>query len=85
MTASAESMDGDGHIVYVSTESGNRDIWIMNADSTQRRQLTNDLASDDSPALSERRQICRFCFDPQRRSASLANEFERRRTKTINR
>ncbi|MGI8638605.1 MAG: protein kinase domain-containing protein [Pyrinomonadaceae bacterium] len=42
----------DGRIVYVSTESGNRDLWTMNADGTNRRQLTFDKAADDFPSVS---------------------------------
>lgn len=42
----------DGHIVYVSTESGNRDVWTMDADGSKRRQLTFDKAADDFPAVS---------------------------------
>ena len=32
----------DDRIVYVSTASGNTEIWIMNRDGTEQRQLTND-------------------------------------------
>ena len=32
----------DRRIVYVSQESGNTDIWSINADGTHRRQLTTD-------------------------------------------
>ncbi len=43
----------DGHIIYVSTESGDRDLWTMNADGTNRRQITSDKASDDFPFVSK--------------------------------
>jgi len=36
----------DGRLVYSGTTSGNPDIWIMNADGTGSRQLTNDPAYD---------------------------------------
>jgi len=36
----------DGKILYSSTAGGNSDIWIMNADGTGNRQLTNDPAYD---------------------------------------
>jgi TolB protein len=42
----------DGHIVYVSTESGNRDVWMMDADGSKRRQLTFDKSPDDFPTIS---------------------------------
>lgn len=42
----------DGRIVYVSQESGNNDIWIMNADGTGRKRLTTDPAVDASPTVT---------------------------------
>ncbi|MEK7857346.1 MAG: hypothetical protein AAB288_14745, partial [Acidobacteriota bacterium] len=42
----------DGRIVSVSQESGNDDIWIMNADGTGRKRLTNDPSIDAYPAVS---------------------------------
>src|SRR5262249_38387859 len=41
----------DGRIVYQSSASGNRDIWIMNADGSNQRQLTHD-GRNYSPAVS---------------------------------
>lgn len=41
----------DGRIVYHSLESGNDDIWIMNADGGDRRQLTVDGGLDDRPSV----------------------------------
>ena len=42
----------DGRIVYVSQESGNADIWSMNADGSDRKQLTSDPHSDTWPVVS---------------------------------
>jgi len=42
----------NGRIVYMSEESGNDDIWSMNADGSDRRQLTTDPHWDTSPDVS---------------------------------
>jgi Tol biopolymer transport system component/DNA-binding winged helix-turn-helix (wHTH) protein len=42
----------DGKIVYVSTASGNHDIWIMNSDGTDQKQLTFGEHSDFDPSVS---------------------------------
>lgn len=42
----------DGRIVYVSTLSGNQDIWVMNADGGGQRQLTFDRSGDFDPTVS---------------------------------
>ena len=42
----------DERIIYVSMESGNRDIWIRNADGGNPQQLTNDKSADDYPQVS---------------------------------
>jgi len=57
ITAGAGTDDGvqglawmpDGHLVYATTTSGNSDIWMMNADGSNRVQLTNDPADDYLP------------------------------------
>jgi eukaryotic-like serine/threonine-protein kinase len=46
------SLTPDGRILYVSTLSGNRDIWIANSDGSNPRQLTDSPARDRSPAVS---------------------------------
>ena len=42
----------DGKIIYVSEESGNRDIWLMEADGSGARQIAFDPASDGFPKIS---------------------------------
>ncbi len=42
----------EARIVYVSQESGNADIWSMNADGSDRKQLTTDPHSDTWPEVS---------------------------------
>ncbi len=42
----------ESRILYVSQESGNADIWSMNSDGTDRKQLTTDPHSDTWPVLS---------------------------------
>jgi Tol biopolymer transport system component/DNA-binding winged helix-turn-helix (wHTH) protein len=42
----------DGKIVYASDAAGNEDIWIMEADGTNQRQLTTDKSLDFTPLVS---------------------------------
>ena len=43
----------DGRIVFISNESGNLDLWIMNADGSNRRQLTTNMGYNTNPAVSQ--------------------------------
>ncbi|HEY0378272.1 MAG TPA: protein kinase [Pyrinomonadaceae bacterium] len=42
----------DGRLVYSSDVSGNRDLWVMDADGSNQKQLTSDSASNFNPAVS---------------------------------
>jgi len=42
----------DGRIVYTSIAGGNLDLWIMNGDGTNQKQLTSDPAFDTSPVVT---------------------------------
>ena len=42
----------NGRLVYQSTASGNRDLWITRPDGEEQRQLTNDPAVDANPAVT---------------------------------
>jgi DNA-binding winged helix-turn-helix (wHTH) protein/Tol biopolymer transport system component len=42
----------NGQIVYSSTASGNRDLWIMRPDGTEQRQLTTHPALDITPRVT---------------------------------
>lgn len=42
----------DGRIVYVSDQSGAPEVWVMNADGSDQKQLTNDRVSKSEPTVS---------------------------------
>lgn len=42
----------DGRLVMGSRASGNSDIWIMNADGSNRQQLTTDSTGEHNPSVS---------------------------------
>src|SRR5438093_10355678 len=49
---SAASISLAGRIAFVSDRDGNPEIYVMNADGTGLRRLTNNAASDGQPAWS---------------------------------
>jgi serine/threonine protein kinase/Tol biopolymer transport system component len=61
----------DGKIVYTSSASGNFDIWVMNADGSDKRQLTFDPALDSSPAMTPDGRYIVFTSDRAGNSAGL--------------
>jgi serine/threonine protein kinase/dipeptidyl aminopeptidase/acylaminoacyl peptidase len=42
----------DGRLIYASPVNGNQDIWIMNADGSNQKQLTTDPQPDYAPTIS---------------------------------
>jgi serine/threonine protein kinase/Tol biopolymer transport system component len=50
----------DGRIVYASSATGNSDIWLMNADGTNRVQLTTAPADDVQPHVTHDRRYIVF-------------------------
>ena len=42
----------DGRVVFASRESGNSNIWMMDADGKNRRPLTNESSENYSPTVS---------------------------------
>jgi len=43
----------DGRIVSTSIESGSPNLWIMNADGSNPRQLTSDFSLDEAPSVTQ--------------------------------
>ena len=50
--AGSASFTPDGKIVFSSPMSGNDEIWAINADGSEQRQLTNNKADDSQPIVS---------------------------------
>jgi eukaryotic-like serine/threonine-protein kinase len=42
----------DGRIVYTSRVSGHSDVWMMNADGSGQKQLTNNAKNNDIPTVT---------------------------------
>jgi serine/threonine protein kinase/tricorn protease-like protein len=53
----------DGKIVYASDASGNYDLWIMDADGRNQKQLTSDAGSNFTPAVSPDGRYIAFISD----------------------
>ncbi|MGI8897039.1 MAG: protein kinase domain-containing protein, partial [Pyrinomonadaceae bacterium] len=53
----------DGKIVYASKASGNLDLWMMNGDGTNQRQLTENSRINTHPAVSPDGRYIVFASD----------------------
>jgi len=62
-------------IVYESTETGNYDIYVINADGTGKQQLTNDPARDEYAAWSPDGKTIAFGSDRDGRKGREAGIF----------
>ncbi len=55
------SVASTGKIVYDSDESGNGDIWVMNADSSNKVRLTDDPERECLPRWSPNGKRIAYC------------------------
>jgi TolB protein len=53
----------NGRLVYLSTASGNGDLWIMGPDGSEQRQLTVDPASEIRPTVTSDNRYIVFLSD----------------------
>ena len=53
----------DGKVVYTTRITGVQDLWIANADGSEKRQLTNNVRSNFSPAVSPDNRYIAFISD----------------------
>ncbi|HUE83409.1 MAG TPA: protein kinase [Pyrinomonadaceae bacterium] len=53
----------EGRIVFISNESGNSDIWIMDSDGANRKQLTANKGQNVSPVVSADGRYIVFASD----------------------
>jgi serine/threonine protein kinase len=53
----------EGKIVYASKASGNLDLWMMNSDGTNQRQLTENSRINSHPAISSDGRYIVFASD----------------------
>jgi eukaryotic-like serine/threonine-protein kinase len=54
------SVSASGQIFYGSTKAGNPDIWVMEADGSNQRQLTSDNKLDSQPLVSKNGEFVIF-------------------------
>ncbi len=61
----------DGRIIYQSVASGNEDLWIMQADGTDKKQLTVDPHADFHPTVTPDGRYILFSSDRGGRAHSI--------------
>ena len=61
--AGTVSFAPDGKLYFSSLRTGNTEIWSINSDGTDLRQLTNDLSSDAVPFISPNSKTIFFVSD----------------------
>nr|MBA3441042.1 protein kinase [Pyrinomonadaceae bacterium] len=60
---SAASWTSDGRIVYSSNAGGNDDVWMMNADGTDQKQLTTHPGADRHPSVCSGGRYVVFTYE----------------------
>lgn len=63
LTTPASKLTGKGRLLFVTDADGDREIYVMEADGTNRQRLTNNLSSDFSPQWSPDGQSILFVSD----------------------
>ena len=63
----------DGKLVYASRTGENWDLWMVNSDGSDGRQLTADAFIDQQPTVSSDGRYIVFQSEPRRQSEYLAN------------
>ena len=75
----------DGHIVFSSNESNNVDLWIMDADGGNRKQLTSNSGRNVSPVVSQDGRYIVFSSTRTRSPAIWRMDIDGRNPKQLTR
>ncbi|MCB9422980.1 MAG: PD40 domain-containing protein [Ardenticatenaceae bacterium] len=63
LTSSAAQLTGKGRVLFVTDADGDTEIYVMEADGTNRLRLTNNISDDWSPTWSPNGQFVAFVSD----------------------